>query len=218
MKIKTAIAADNPLNLPGRGASLNKLSADDFHKALEALAPAARSPADAPAMPLSALDATDRHELLPLTPDQMLPGVRTPAKPMQPLNPPAPPLLPLGDDSEFVPGNPHHAPARTEHDKVVATAQKLVAQTFYGTMLKQMRQSPWRSELFDGGRGGQAFSALFDQHLAERMAHGADSKLVNSIARKLEGKTAYQRQLSAARSAANPLQNVRMNVAPNLRA
>ena len=48
----------------------------------------------------------------------------------------------------------------------------LVAQTFYGTMLKQMRNSPFKSKLFDGGRGGEAFASMFDQHLADRMSRG----------------------------------------------
>jgi Rod binding domain-containing protein len=70
-------------------------------------------------------------------------------------------------------------------------AEKLVAGTFFGTMLKQMRNSPFRSELFDGGRGGQAFGSMYDQHLAERMARGAGTKLVNQIVRKLEARKAY---------------------------
>jgi Rod binding domain-containing protein len=65
-------------------------------------------------------------------------------------------------------------------------AQVLVSQTFFGTLLKQLRESPFRSELFDGGRGGQAFGSLFDQHLAERMSRGAGQKLVRAIVRKLE--------------------------------
>ena len=73
-------------------------------------------------------------------------------------------------------------------------AQLLVSQTFFGTLLKQMRQSPFRSELFDGGRGGQAFGSLYDQHLAQRMAQGAGRKLVRAIVRKIEAKHAYAGQ------------------------
>ena len=65
-------------------------------------------------------------------------------------------------------------------------AERLVAQTFYGTLLKQMRDSPFKSELFSGGRGGQAFSALLDQQLAERMSKNVAGKLVNSIVKRLE--------------------------------
>jgi Rod binding domain-containing protein len=73
-------------------------------------------------------------------------------------------------------------------------ARALVSQTFFGTLLKQMRHSPFRSELLDGGRGGQAFGSLYDQHLAERMSRGAGDKLVRAIVRKLEANRAYAKQ------------------------
>jgi Rod binding domain-containing protein len=83
------------------------------------------------------------------------------------------------------------APSPTiPHEQLVKKTQVWVAQTFFGTLLKQMHDSPFRSELFDGGRGGQAFGALYDQRLCERMSKGVGSKLVNAIVRKIEGKTA----------------------------
>ena len=72
-------------------------------------------------------------------------------------------------------------------------AQTFVSQAFFGTILKQMRESPFKSELFSGGRGGEAFGSMYDQQLAERMANGAGSKLVNSIVRKLEAAKAYNK-------------------------
>jgi Rod binding domain-containing protein len=65
-------------------------------------------------------------------------------------------------------------------------AQKWVSQTFFGTLMKQMHDSPFKSNLLDGGRGGQAFQPLMDQHLAERMSRGAGQKLVRSIVKQLE--------------------------------
>ena len=85
-------------------------------------------------------------------------------------------------------------------------------------MLKQMRNSPFKSELFEGGRGGQAFSPLLDQHLAEHMTRATDNQLVNAIARKLEGRAAYQEQVAGARRAIRSTNNVRSHVAPSLRA
>ena len=82
-------------------------------------------------------------------------------------------------------------PALTQHERVVQQTQKWVAQTFYGTLLKQVRQSPFHSEKFEGGRGGEAFGSLYDQHLADHMARGAGKKLVEAIARKIEAKKAY---------------------------
>ena len=72
-------------------------------------------------------------------------------------------------------------------------AQTFVSQAFFGTLLKQMRESPFKSELFSGGRGGEAFGSLYDQKLAERMANGVGSKLVGSIVRKLEAAKAYRK-------------------------
>jgi Rod binding domain-containing protein len=82
-------------------------------------------------------------------------------------------------------------PAASEHEQVVEQAQKWVAQTFYGTLLKQVRQSPFHSKLFEGGRGGEAFQGMYDQQLADHMARGTGKKLVNAIARKIEAKKAY---------------------------
>lgn len=79
----------------------------------------------------------------------------------------------------------------TQHDRLVRQSQRLVAQTFYGTLLKQARQSPFHSEKFEGGRGGDAFGSLFDQHLADHMARGSGKKLVDAMVRKIEGKKAY---------------------------
>lgn len=85
------------------------------------------------------------------------------------------------------------------HDKLVKHTQTWVAQSFFGTLLKQMRNDPFRSELMDGGRGGQAFGELYDQHLAERMSRGVGHKLVDSIVRKIEAKNAYAKQKQAGR-------------------
>lgn len=81
------------------------------------------------------------------------------------------------------PGAPH-----TQHDKLVKQTRNWVAQTFFSTLLKQMEDSPFKSEMLSGGRGGEAFSSLYHQRLAERMAGGAGSKLVNAIVRRIEAK------------------------------
>jgi Rod binding domain-containing protein len=73
-----------------------------------------------------------------------------------------------------------------EHQQLTQSARKLVAQTFFGTLLKQMRDSPFKSELFSGGRGGEVFGEMRDQHLAERMADGAGRRLADSIVKHIE--------------------------------
>lgn len=92
----------------------------------------------------------------------------------------------------------------TQHDRIVGQAEKWVAQTFFGTLLKQMEESPFKSDLFSGGRGGQAFSSLYHQQLTERMARGAGDKLVKSIARRIEATAAYQKQRAPSGSTSVP--------------
>ena len=88
-------------------------------------------------------------------------------------------------------------PGQTQHDRIVGQTEKWVAQTFFGTLLKQMEHRPFKSDLFSGGRGGQAFSSLYHEQLTERMARSAGSKLVNTIVRKIEATAAYQKQQNA---------------------
>lgn len=60
-------------------------------------------------------------------------------------------------------------------------AGKLVAQTFFGTLMRQIRQSPFRSELFSGGQGGAAFQQMLDGMLVEKSAKGLGGKLVDTL-------------------------------------
>jgi hypothetical protein len=73
-----------------------------------------------------------------------------------------------------------------QHKALVKNAQKWVAQTFYGTLLKQSHESPFKDKMFSGGRGGEAFGSMLDGQLAERMARGSGNKLVNAIVGKIE--------------------------------
>jgi Rod binding domain-containing protein len=83
---------------------------------------------------------------------------------------------------------------KSQHEKLVDETRTWVAQTFFGTLLKQMRDSPFKSELFSGGQGGEKFAALQDQRMAEHMTRGAGSKLVNGIVRRIEAQAAYRKQ------------------------
>lgn len=151
-----------------------------------------------------------------------------------------------------------HVPSAQEqhHQQLRSAAEKLVAQTFFGTLLKQMHESPFRSKLLDGGRGGQAFSSLYNQVLSERMSHSGTARaLVDSIVRRNERTAAYEKQSNSLNTARtrkadrqdtdrqdadrqdadrhgaarrdagkspggkpNPYQNVKIHVAPELRA
>jgi Rod binding domain-containing protein len=89
-------------------------------------------------------------------------------------------------------------PAAARHQALVKQTRKWVAQSFYGTLLKQMRDDPFKSDIMDGGRGGQVFNQMLDEQLSEHMTRGAAPGLVNSIVQKIErGKaSAYYEQQS----------------------
>ena len=89
--------------------------------------------------------------------------------------------------------------------KLDEMAHKLVSQTFFGTLLKQMRESPFKSEIFSGGRGEKAFGPMYDSILADRMSRGAGEKLVRPIVKKYakEAERAYNRQKENGLVAAN---------------
>lgn len=91
--------------------------------------------------------------------------------------------------------------------ELTRNAQKLISQTFFGPMLRQMRSSPFKSELFSGGRGGEVFNTLFDQQIADRMASGTNNRLVAAVVRRLE-------KIGKPPVASNPFENVRIHVAP----
>jgi Rod binding domain-containing protein len=130
--------------------------------------------------------------LSPLTPNDFTPGGKLPQG-----------ERPLEAD-DFIPGVRKTADSGDVHARLTRQAQKWVAQTFYGPMFKQMRESPFKSDLFAGGRGGEMFSQLQDQQLADRMSRGAGNKLVRSIVRRMEAKIAYRKQQSFERSKEAP--------------
>jgi Rod binding domain-containing protein len=205
-----AALAPGAVNRPKESAALKPLTGADFAGHLE----------DAMGGGEDATRAGGVHSnLRPLTPLDRVPGVKDTSVTLKPLDqrdrglPPVTSLAPLGETQY------QHAssrPPKTEHEKIEETARKWVAQTFYGTMLKQMRESPFKSEIFSGGRGGQAFSSLLDQHLAEHMTRGTGNKLVNAIARKLEAAGNYQKQSRALpKPAAGATPNTTPNTTPN---
>jgi Rod binding domain-containing protein len=105
--------------------------------------------------------------------------------------------------NQFLPIKPGPSTDK-KHQKLVDTAQKWVGQTFYGQMLKQMRDSPFKSKMFEGGREGEAFNAMFDQNLATRMSKGAGRPLVDAIVSRIEAGKAYAASAKSANAASSP--------------
>ncbi len=143
------------------------------------------------------MDIPAKQKFMPLDLANGGAGKRT-LKPLDLAQRPAFPLdaLELGrhEKPDFVTGSLEKLQAvPVSHSDARKEAQTFVSQAFFGTLLKQMRNSPFKSELFSGGRGGEAFGSLYDQQLADRMATGVGSKLVDSIVRKMEAAKAYRK-------------------------
>jgi Rod binding domain-containing protein len=202
-KVDLHRSASLPMAARGRTSSGG---AGDFSQIMSA-AMGAQDAADdhnaAPAMPLLPMgaDAFRSGALRPISEWDFRVGVKAPAQAVKPLENdrhPAGPMMPLVP-SDSVPGA-RKGPAKSKESETEATARKWVAQTFYGTLFKQMRSSPFKSDLFDGGRGGQAFAPMLDQHLVDRMSRGSDRKLTNAIAKRLLGKRNGSQRTDVAKS------------------
>lgn len=73
----------------------------------------------------------------------------------------------------------------TQKEQLKQVATQWVGQTFAGTLLKQLRESPFATDMFSGGNGGKSFTALLDMELASRSGRGLAADLAESITRRL---------------------------------
>ncbi|RYG85356.1 hypothetical protein EON77_05715 [bacterium] len=78
-------------------------------------------------------------------------------------------------------------PESPKDAKLRETAETLVNQFFMGTMLKQMRSSPFKDQTFSGGKAGAAYAGLFDQHLSAKAGGGMGKGLVDVMVKHLKG-------------------------------
>jgi Rod binding domain-containing protein len=97
---------------------------------------------------------------------------------------------------------PPAAGGEDHHEQLIKQTEKWVAQTFYGELLKQMRESPFRSDMFEGGKGGKTFETMLDQRMADQMSRHAGGKLVRTIVKKIEAGEAARRYRSASKGTA----------------
>lgn len=156
----------------------------------------------------SALPADKSHHLKPLDLQRFSSASQVKFHPLQ--------------ETDRVPGS---KPVNDDPDAYIRTqVKKLVGQTFYANILKQMHDDPFKSNLFDGGRGGEAFAPMFDQQIADHIAQSGSNKLVDSIVGRIEstlkkqGKFTGSQDKPAVMPASNPYWNERSHVAPGIRA
>ncbi len=76
---------------------------------------------------------------------------------------------------------PEKASDSPDLKKLRDTAEHLVGNVFYGTLLKAMRESSLQGKYGHGGRGEEVFNAQLDQVLAERMGKASHGGLADSI-------------------------------------
>jgi hypothetical protein len=80
-------------------------------------------------------------------------------------------------------------PPTSQTQQLRQKVDQWVGQVFFGTLMKQVRESPFKSEMFSGGRGGGAFQQMLDGILVERGSRDLGGKLTDAIVRKLDKST-----------------------------
>jgi len=94
--------------------------------------------------------------------------------------------------------SPAKVPARSALRRA---ADELVGEVFYGTLLRQMRQSPLKGKYGHGGRGEEVFQGQLDAVFAARagQARGGDlaAAVVKRFERRAEAAAAYRETLRA---------------------
>ena len=68
-------------------------------------------------------------------------------------------------------------------EKLRDASARLVGNVFYGTLLRQMRDSSLNGKYGHGGRGEEAFQAQLDQHFAEEAGKAGQNSLTEAIFR-----------------------------------
>lgn len=74
-----------------------------------------------------------------------------------------------------------------QREQVREAAAQLVASAFVLPMLQQIRDDPLGSDLFKGGVAEDLFGQQLDTHLADDMAKGMNTPLVDAVERYLMG-------------------------------
>ncbi|HUW59340.1 MAG TPA: rod-binding protein [Planctomycetota bacterium] len=88
-------------------------------------------------------------------------------------------------------------------DETVASGQddlekqvgRFVSGTFFGMMLKAMRDTVSEDGLMSGGRGEHVFRGMFDMELTERFSESSNFPLIEAAVRQLSGRAVYRKQM-----------------------
>jgi len=82
------------------------------------------------------------------------------------------------------------ADPKDSEKKLREQATELVAGTFFRTLMKAMRDTVPKDEMFGGGRGEEVFRGMFDRELSTRFAKSGNFPVVDAAVRQLEARAA----------------------------
>lgn len=108
------------------------------------------------------------------------------------------PLGPSGDDfaarlkaeeartAEALAGDDGLSPERSK--QLRTAAEQLVATTFIKPMLAKMREDPFKTDLFHGGRAEEIFGEQLDSIFSERIVSRSDFEIVDAVYKSIANK------------------------------
>ena len=76
----------------------------------------------------------------------------------------------------------------TYEQRVRGVARQFVSQSFYMPLLRELRENPLQTEtskMLSGGRGGEAFGAMLDEHRAKHLAKSTDGPIVDALVKRM---------------------------------
>ena len=71
-------------------------------------------------------------------------------------------------------------------DPARESAQKLVGMALFLPLLKQMQNSPFKTDVFHGGRGEEVFTQQLHMTLADRLGQRMGGQLVDAVAERMQ--------------------------------
>ncbi len=74
-----------------------------------------------------------------------------------------------------------------DREKLLKNVREFVGQTFFGTLMKQMRSEMNPDNPFNGGKAGKTFRTQLDQTLISRWAESSRFEVADKIAREWTG-------------------------------
>ena len=88
-------------------------------------------------------------------------------------------------------------PTTSTPNPVRQKVQEFVSQAFIGTLLKQVRESPFKSDLFSGGQAGETYQSLYDQQVIGQVAPGIGGQLIDALERQFTSENGSAHRLQS---------------------